>query len=84
MKISITITYTCWKLGIPKEQAYRKASALTIAPDVAVSACVVNACVSFFNYCDSDLYAVDICKPKGDNDKLVSSIFIFNPLPFCH
>jgi hypothetical protein len=29
----------------------------------------------------SDLYVVETCKPKDDNDKLVSANLICNPLP---
>jgi hypothetical protein len=36
--------------------------------------------VSVFICCNSDLYAADTCRPKADNDKLVSASLICNPL----
>ncbi len=42
------------------------------APVFAVCACVLNVYVSVFICCNSDLYVVDTCKPKLDDDKLVS------------
>jgi hypothetical protein len=50
------------------------ASAYVCAAVFAVSACVLNVCVSVFKSCNSDLYGVDTCSPNTDDDKLVSAI----------
>ena len=42
------------------------------APVFAVCACVLKVSVSVFICCNSDLYVVDTCKPRDDDDKLVS------------
>ncbi len=42
------------------------------APVFAACACVLNVSVSVFIFCNSDLYVADTCKPKLDDDKLVS------------
>ena len=44
----------------------------------AVSACVLNVCVSVFKSCNSVLYTDETCKPKVDDDKLLSASFISN------
>ncbi len=48
----------------------------------AVSAYVLNVCVSVFKSCNlnSDFYIVNIWSPNDDNEKLVSASFICNPL----
>ncbi len=49
----------------------------------AVSACVLNVCVSFFISFNSVLYVVYTCCPNDDDDKLVSANltpFTFNSL----
>ncbi len=50
------------------------------APVFADWACVLNVSVSVFNCCNSDLYVVDTCSPKDDNDKLVSASLIESPI----
>ena len=51
------------------------------APVFAVCAWVLNVSVSVFICCKSDLYVVDTCRPKDDNDKLLSANLICNPIP---